>query len=241
MIDVTGLTPIIKSAPELDSSKGGVLSDLWHGIVGDRVANWRLKNAASLSPKVSKHLDDLGLEINPDAIPERFAYSWFQKATEEDQPELQELFAKLLANAAAGNGEALNRRNIDLLSRMSPKDALLLDLIAKAYIQNQARFPRHFPDIRIDYDRLVSGRAPPEETAEAETVDSVIAIGILREEQVVRFSAQRISNSMSRSIRRTAPPFPDLNRAMETKRILHLTKVGESLIKALHTKTKEPS
>jgi len=134
------LFPIIaKDASEtgkpLRDAVGTSLADVWQGLWGDKLAAWRLKNAAKVNDKLGKELAERGLTLNLDKIPERFAYSWFDKASQEDEPEIQALFAKLLANAAEGNEEALNRRNIELLSRLAPQDAKLLELLNKGIRQ----------------------------------------------------------------------------------------------------------
>lgn len=111
---------IIKSGPV-----AGSVSETWAAIIGDRIANWRLVNAAKLQLKVQEEFKKLGLEPNTDKIPERYAITWFEEASKQDEDEIQDLFARLLARAAAGENDALDRRNIEIVSKLTPNDAAL--------------------------------------------------------------------------------------------------------------------
>lgn len=120
-------TNIIPTAKEIINSGpvAGSVSEAWAGVIGDRIANWRLINAAKLQLKVQEEFKKLGLEPNTDKIPERYAITWFEEASKQDEDEIQDLFARLLARAAAGDGDALDRRNIEIVSKFTPNDAAL--------------------------------------------------------------------------------------------------------------------
>ena len=130
-----GLVPIVQSlAPkELTSAVGATLADVWQALVGDKIAAFRLKNAASISEKLRIKLDAKGSRVDWSRVPDRFAVAWFEHATKEDDPSLQELFATLLENAVEGNKDAVERRNVDLVSRLSTSDAHLLRAIYEEY------------------------------------------------------------------------------------------------------------
>lgn len=117
---VSAAKEIIKSGPV-----AGSISETWAAIIGDRIANWRLVNAAKLQLKVQEEFKKLGLEPNTDKIPERYAITWFEEASKQDEDEIQDLFARLLARAAAGDDDALDRRNIEIVSKLTPNDAAL--------------------------------------------------------------------------------------------------------------------
>ena len=102
MDDFFGIKEIAKATEEFLRPVGETLGDLWRGIAGDRVGQWRLRNAMELQKKTFQEAKRLGLVINPDRIPERFAIAWFEEATKADEPEMEILFARLLARAAAG-------------------------------------------------------------------------------------------------------------------------------------------
>ncbi|MEM7666343.1 MAG: Abi-alpha family protein [Pseudomonadota bacterium] len=103
----------------------GTLSDAWSAVIGDRVAAWRLTNAAKTQKKVQKEFDKLGLKPDANRIPERYAITWFEEASKQDEDEIQDLFARLLARAAAGDHDALDRRNLEIVSKLTPNDAAL--------------------------------------------------------------------------------------------------------------------
>jgi len=133
------LVPIVKAAAAsvsegatgkpLREAFGNTLADVWQGIVGDRIATWRLKNAAAISRKLTQKLSETGLKVDTAKVSERYAFTWFEEASKQDQPEIQDLFASLLSNAARGNEEALEQRNLEIVSRLTPKDAQLFRII----------------------------------------------------------------------------------------------------------------
>ena len=120
------VTKMIEPAKQLAQPIVTTLSDTWAAVIGDRVAAWRLKNAAALQVRVNEEVGKLGLQLDRSKIPEHYAFAWFEEATKQDEPEIQELFARLLARAAAGDQDALDRRHLELLSRFTPIEARLL-------------------------------------------------------------------------------------------------------------------
>lgn len=150
------IVPIVaKKAEEISKPLGtaiaATLAEGWQGIVGDRVTAWRINNAAKISDRLADEIATRGLTLKTDALPESYAFRWFDKASEEDDPELQSLFAKLLANAASGNEAALERQNIDLISRMTPDAAKLLKMVADSLVDYRKKFARS-PVGRIHHD-----------------------------------------------------------------------------------------
>lgn len=120
-------TEIVKASASIIGSKpvAESLSEAWAAVVGDRIANWRLINIAKQQAKVKEEFKKLGLKPNIDKIPERYAITWFEEASKQDEEDIQELFARLLARAAAGEVDALDRRNIEIVSKLTPNDAAL--------------------------------------------------------------------------------------------------------------------
>ena len=111
------VTKMIEPAKQLVEPFTATLGDAWAAVIGDRVAAWRLKNAAALQIKVNEEVAKLGLKLDRPKIPERYAFAWFDEATKQDQPEIQDLFARLLAKAAAGEKGALDRRHLEIITR----------------------------------------------------------------------------------------------------------------------------
>lgn len=118
-----GITKIVAPVANAVAPATATLGDTWSALVGDRISAWRLKNAADLQVKVLAHVGALGLKIDRTKVPERYALTWFEEATKQDEPEIQDLFARLLARAAAGDHDALDRRHLDVLTKLTPLDA----------------------------------------------------------------------------------------------------------------------
>lgn len=123
------VTQIIDPAKQLVEPIATTLSDTWAAVIGDRVAAWRLKNAAALQIRVNEQVAKLGLQLDRSRIPERYAFAWFDEATKQDEPEIQELFARLLARAAAGEEHAFDRRHLETISRFTPMDAQVFEAL----------------------------------------------------------------------------------------------------------------
>ncbi|MGW8134171.1 Abi-alpha family protein [Sphingomonas zeae] len=136
-IDVTKMIEPVQAAL---APAGGTLSEAWAAVIGDRIAAWRLKNAAALQVEVNRQCADLGLKLDRAKIPERYAVAWFDEATKQDEPEIQTLFARLLARAANGDPNASDRRLIELVGRLTPLDAQVL-----AWLFHRAGLPPRHP------------------------------------------------------------------------------------------------
>jgi hypothetical protein len=148
MDDPLGGKEVVAMTKEFLSPVGETLSDAWRAIVGDRVSHWRLKNAMALQKKTNEEAQRLGLRFRPEFIPERYAFAWFEEATKQDEPEIQVLFARLLARAAAGEDGADDRRLIGLLRELTPADAAVFQRVYS---------DRPFPDNGIYSDTVAIG------------------------------------------------------------------------------------
>ncbi|MBD8699287.1 hypothetical protein IFT54_05590 [Sphingomonas sp. CFBP 13714] len=125
-MDALGLGKAIDLVRDMMAPVGGTLSETWSALIGDRVAYWRAKNAMKYRPLLTEEASRLGLKLNAAKIPDKFAFAWFEEATKQDEPEIQILFARLLARAAdADSSSTGDRRMIDILARLTPGDALL--------------------------------------------------------------------------------------------------------------------
>ncbi|WP_198283235.1 DUF6602 domain-containing protein [Sphingomonas sp. PAMC 26617] len=119
-LDVTGIVAPARLSPATISA---ALSESWTALIGDRATAWRIDNAATIQKAVSAEIGAFGPNVDHVRIPERYALVWFEEATKQDEPEIQQLFARLLVRAAAGDQDAADRRHLETLSRFTPKDA----------------------------------------------------------------------------------------------------------------------
>ncbi|MBX7456915.1 hypothetical protein K3152_01525 [Qipengyuania sp. 1NDH17] len=113
----------------LRSAVGGTLSEVWQAIVGDKVAAWRVENAAEISRKLVSKLEAKGLKLDKDKVSAKYAFTWFEEASKQDQSTVQDLFATILANAVDGNEDALQERNLEVIAKFSPPSARLFQIV----------------------------------------------------------------------------------------------------------------
>lgn len=230
------LFPIIVKEVDkpLREAVGSTLADVWQGIIGDRLTAWRLRNAAGLNEKLRDAIQRTGSTINLEKIPERMAFAWFDKATEADEPEIQELFATLLANAANGNEDALKRRNTQLVSELTPQEAHLLAVIAELLIDFRSG-PHGYRGFKIPIGRFFERTLKSKGLNSDEPVDGLIGLNILRivnDVGVDRREFTRQVEGLASGSSHALTSF-GLNRVISKNAYYVLTTIGESLISAL--------
>jgi hypothetical protein len=224
------IVPIVaKEAKEvskpLSGAIAGTLAEFWHGIVGDRVTAWRLRNAAKVSEKLEDEIAARGLKLRADKLPESFAFRWFEKASEEDEPELQALFAKLLANAMDGNDAALQRQNIDLVARMTPDAASMLSQLADKYRAKR----QQLQDFALLHENaIVEFRNATVEDQFRSAAALLVSLGVLRfRYKLADKHRPRVGRSMTDSSPRR------VSEEIGVEENLVLTPLGADLIQAL--------
>ena len=109
----------------LSSGLAKAISDLYGGIVGDRLGEWRLKQAVKFAEATVKELRSRGL--NTDVLrelPNGRIYEIVDGATKQDDVDLQQMWARLLSSYAAGEvGEVYERTFSRILRELQPVDA----------------------------------------------------------------------------------------------------------------------
>jgi hypothetical protein len=233
MMSMAEIVPIVgrevtETTKSLRQAVGLTLSDGWQILIGDKVQAWRLERAAEISTKLSKKLESRGLVAKFDRIPERFAYTWFEKATQEDESDIQELFAELMANAISGDERASDRRSVELVSRLTPEDAKLLNYLAKKfYAKPKFGNPTYQIDLEIlDRDIVREGFATSERA-----LDSLLSLGIIRLIPEISVDQSRYERSLARRLDRV--PAGSLRDAIGVKSYLYLTDLGRMVTGAL--------
>lgn len=223
-----GIGDIIKPAQDALAPVGNTLSDAWQMVLGDRVAAWRLTNAAKIQLKVNEHIKELGLTLNTAKIPERYAFAWFDEATKQDEDEIQTLFAKLLAKASVGDDNALDRRHIGVLAQFTPVDAKAFQILGDgnfAPTDDVALITRSLLGIRWDSIRLERGMVMDHGEAYAASLEHLTNIGILEKEYELIADRPRASRSLSGGSSAVA--------SYKSERRYRLTRLGASLLIAL--------
>ena len=108
------------------------------GLIGDKLAYYRLERAIELQRKVEERLKAKGINARK-YVPVSFGLPIFEKATVEENDNMQQLWANLLTNAMDPKYTGKITRNFaSILADMEPIDARILDMIVRGY--------EHLPD-----------------------------------------------------------------------------------------------
>jgi hypothetical protein len=101
------------------------------GMIRDIMYFYRAKNALALQEKLDTHLAERGIST-PKKMPLRLSIPFLQAATLEDDPSLQEQWARLLANAMDPSLDIeMERSYATILRDMSPLECRVLEKIAQ--------------------------------------------------------------------------------------------------------------
>lgn len=103
---------------------GGLIED-GVGLVADRLKYYRKERAVLLAEKVERILTERRV-LATKAVPVSIAVPLLENATLEDDDDLHDLWARLLANSMDPRGPRVDRSFISILSEMTAHDALLL-------------------------------------------------------------------------------------------------------------------
>jgi len=136
----TSVETVKNLASFLDGMFGNVVSNSV-GLVGDKLAYYRLEKAIALQQAVDQKLRERGVAKRH--VPVAFGLPIIEKATVEEDPSLQEKWANLLANARDATYDRPLRRNFtSMLADMEPIDSQILDLIVREHLADKKRTDR---------------------------------------------------------------------------------------------------
>lgn len=100
------------------------------GIFEDKLKYMRWERQIRLMQRANDFLVNEGLNQPTRAIPLKFAVPLLEAASLEDDDYLQDLWAKLIVNSAIEtSGVVINRTFIDILERLSPIEAKILNVV----------------------------------------------------------------------------------------------------------------
>jgi hypothetical protein len=100
------------------------------GIVEDRFKYMRWERQVRLMKRAEQLLREVGLDAPTRAIPLNLALPLLEAASLEDDDHLQDLWARLLVNAANENSQVtVKRAYIAILEQLTPLDATILEKI----------------------------------------------------------------------------------------------------------------
>lgn len=113
-------------------------------LLADKVRYRRFRNQVKIVADAQRLLSDAGLEPTP--VPLRTLVPLVERASLEEDPGLQQMWSTLLAKAAASDGrEGLHRLCVDVLSSISPHEAVMLQ---HAYGEYQRKRPELLAKLR---------------------------------------------------------------------------------------------
>jgi hypothetical protein len=136
------------------SGAGGYLADVFgsvpHSLVGVLGGDWlhekRRRNLAQLQANTDRLLDAIAAERRTEISGSVFL-SLIEACADEGRPELQALWAALLANAMVDGGRKVRRDFFDAVRRMEPADARIFDAMSKFVVVD---------DLARDQDRKMN-------------------------------------------------------------------------------------
>ncbi|NQT54700.1 MAG: DUF4393 domain-containing protein [Desulfobacteraceae bacterium] len=145
------------------------------GIFEDKLKYMRWERQQRLMVRADQFMQEIGIESPTRAIPLKLAIPLFQGASLEDNDDLQDIWAKLLVNAANKNsGIDLKRVYIDILERITPLEAQILSaiyILPFAEIQHKGVFTADLPDKAVPADE----KKPPGATEPSEEIKLALA------------------------------------------------------------------
>jgi hypothetical protein len=99
----------------------------------DQVRYWRKGRLRRLEVKYEEACKDLGEVKQPIPVDPKFAIALLEAASLEDDDDLQDMYARLLANATTdGTGVEARRTFVSILQDLTPLDVHLLSMIYRA-------------------------------------------------------------------------------------------------------------
>lgn len=179
----------------------GFVGEVFGGLVGDRVKQWRTRNLVDSLVKTRDHLRKNGVEIeNAKALPMGELYAIFEGASKTDDVDLRDMWSALLSNKMNPDKESFTDPSFPrLLGELSGLDAQILNYMVKFAACSEAHskvmqetwsgFNYSTPDEEIHAKKQAEYRARKKAfKGEAETLKKVITD---------RFSDEHISYSIS--------------------------------------------
>ena len=110
------------------------------GIFEDKLRYLRWERQIHFMERAKQLMASLGEDAPTKPIPLKLAIPLFQAASLEDDNYLQDMWAKLLVNAStSARGIELRRAYIDILERLSPVEALILEKIYAIPVDDRQR------------------------------------------------------------------------------------------------------
>ena len=126
------------------------------GIFEDKLHYIRWERQVRFMERANQLMKEIGHDGPTKSIPMKFAIPLFHSASLEEDDRLQDMWAKLLVNASVADREVeLQRAHIDILERISPMEAQILNTIYSIpthELQSNAIVTEHLPNAALVLD-----------------------------------------------------------------------------------------
>jgi hypothetical protein len=183
-----GLDAVLAPVRDTINRLLGPMADELSGILADPVRVFRFKRSVRLLEKVRRIADDAGFE--PRAVPLKTLLPILENASLEEDEELHDRWASLLANAANPNAEhGVRPYFTDILRGLAADEAGLLNKLYD-YAHDQRKPPGDETSINlgiaaphISFDQAsasASGVLPEHDHISGTALDNLIRLGLLQ-------------------------------------------------------------
>jgi len=111
-----------------------MFGDIYGGLIGDRLHQWRMRNWIDVVEKTARHFEAKGIDLDHiHALPDGELYAIFSGESKADDPDLRHKWAKLLSAAMHGDEEGTEiLRFAATLEQLNGSEVRLLDFLAAA-------------------------------------------------------------------------------------------------------------
>jgi hypothetical protein len=141
-----GAEAFFKPFSDLIEKLAGPLAQEVGETFGDAARVFRFKRAVKLPQKVKKFATEAGFE--PSAVRPKLLLPLLDHASVEDDEDLHDRWAALLANSAnLGGGLTIHASFPEILAQLSSKDVALLDLMQRHVEDNLAKHYPQYPQV----------------------------------------------------------------------------------------------
>ncbi|WP_051927658.1 hypothetical protein [Ruegeria halocynthiae] len=123
-----------------------VAGNVFGGLIGDRIREWRTRNLIHTTARTAEFLKEKGISLeDAKALPMGDIYRIFEGASKEEEPSVQDMWAKLLASSLDMKNSDLNKAIYPVLEQFSGIDAKVFNLVNQYWLC-QRRFDQSFHD-----------------------------------------------------------------------------------------------
>lgn len=99
-------------------------------MLADSVKLWRFRNLLRIREKVDRIVEERDIPEDAfGALPFGDSMRTIEAASQEDENDVQELWARLIVKAAESDCPKINKLHVEILSSLSPADTALLELL----------------------------------------------------------------------------------------------------------------